>query len=554
MLSIDDWRKYFPFNDIRKEQEESINFILNSFLIDNKKYCLCELGTGTGKSAIAITVSRYMQANNPATTGSWFLTTQKILQDQYIKDFGTGSRPIKTIKSSNSYVCNLFDLSDVKMSCAEVTKLKKTHSFFKKMYCHCDESCRYKKEKQQFLDSLNSLTNYSYFFVSSSNEFSLFTPRNLLILDECHTIEEQLSKHIETVVNENFSKNRLNCSVPKSITNIDKAILWIKKKYIPAVDAKRNILKTHIKECKKTNANQSDGSAIAEITKLIKQFELISSHLTKIKNFVLQYEPENWVLNIDIVPGKNNKSHRRFVFKPIDVSSYATNKLFNYGKHVLLLSATIIDKNSYCESLGISQGSYSYKRIDSPFDVTNRPIHILSIGSMSRRNLDETLPRLKEAVELLLSSHLKEKGIIHCTNYKIAKFLFENINSPRLLIHDSFNREATITKHCQSVEPTVLLSPSMTEGLDLSGDKSRFQIICKIPFPYLGDKVVKQKMKNNNSWYDSKTIKTIIQAVGRSVRNVDDYATTYVLDSDWNYFYDRSQHMFPKDFIDSIQK
>ena len=30
----------------------------------------------------------------------------------------------------------------------------------------------------------------------------------------------------------------------------------------------------------------------------------------------------------------------------------------------------------------------------------------------------------------------------------------------------------------------------MAEGVDLKGDSSRFQIICKIPYPYLGDKLV----------------------------------------------------------------
>ena len=35
----------------------------------------------------------------------------------------------------------------------------------------------------------------------------------------------------------------------------------------------------------------------------------------------------------------------------------------------------------------------------------------------------------------------------------------------------------------------------MQEGVDLKGDCSRFQVICKIPYPYLGDKWVKARMK-----------------------------------------------------------
>ena len=62
-ISIDLWRKYFPFNKVRPEQEKAINFAINSFVNEKKKYVILELGTGVGKSATGITISRYMEAN-----------------------------------------------------------------------------------------------------------------------------------------------------------------------------------------------------------------------------------------------------------------------------------------------------------------------------------------------------------------------------------------------------------------------------------------------------------------------------------------------------------
>ena len=64
MITIDDWRGHFPFSEVRKEQESAINFILNSFIGDDKRFVICEAGTGTGKSAIGLTVARYLTANN----------------------------------------------------------------------------------------------------------------------------------------------------------------------------------------------------------------------------------------------------------------------------------------------------------------------------------------------------------------------------------------------------------------------------------------------------------------------------------------------------------
>jgi len=93
----------------------------------------------------------------------------------------------------------------------------------------------------------------------------------------------------------------------------------------------------------------------------------------------------------------------------------------------------------------------------------------------------------------------------------------------------------------------------MTEGIDLHGDNGRFQIICKVPFPYLGDKLVRKRMNKWKWWYPLQTAKTIVQAVGRSVRSDDDHAVTYILDSDWQRFYSINKSLFPANFRESLQ-
>ena len=51
------WRQFFPFKTPRPEQVQAIEFALSSFA--TKKYVILEMPTGTGKSAVAVTLSRY---------------------------------------------------------------------------------------------------------------------------------------------------------------------------------------------------------------------------------------------------------------------------------------------------------------------------------------------------------------------------------------------------------------------------------------------------------------------------------------------------------------
>ena len=88
----------------------------------------------------------------------------------------------------------------------------------------------------------------------------------------------------------------------------------------------------------------------------------------------------------------------------------------------------------------------------------------------------------------------------------------------------------------------------MTEGVDLKGEISRFQIICKVPYPFLGDKLVRKRMNRWDWWYPLQTAKTVVQSVGRSVRSNEDHAVSYILDANWSGFYAKNKSFFPEDF------
>jgi Rad3-related DNA helicase len=540
-----DYLKYFPFSKIRNEQKKAIEFAIDSFE-NGKRTVILELGTGVGKSATGITIARYMEmhgntikndAGDPLT-GAYIVTTQKILQEQYLKDFGTQTSKnlVKSIKSSNNYTCSFY--SD--QSCAEskriLTKLGKqlNGTEFQK---HCKQQCKYSIEKQEFIDSPLAVTNFPYLLAESTYSGKLET-RGMLVVDEAHNIETELGKFIEVTFSEKFSKDILKCKPPKSESQ--SAIFeWIRTSY-------RKSAKKYISDIEKSLVKLSGD--VEGYGMFSKQHEMLEKHLSKLDQFIESYKPDNWAMNIVVPAFENKKAGKKYEFKPIDISQYSNDYFFKLGGRVLLMSATIVDKDIFCQSIGLKSDDVSYLSIPSPFPVKNRPIHFLSVGSMSKNNIDFTLPKIAEVIRMLLEKHAKEKGIIHCTNYKVAKYIQENVLNDRLMIHDSLNREEVLKKHLQSVEPTVLLSPSMTEGVDLYDDLSRFQIICKIPFPYLGDLVVKKRMEKNKFWYPYMTAKSVIQSLGRSIRNESDYAVSYILDTDWERFYKNNNRMFPKEF------
>jgi ATP-dependent DNA helicase DinG len=541
-ITEQDWLHLFPMTTPRPEQVKVINHVLNEFVNGDKKFAVLECGTGTGKSAIGVTIARFLNERFPATPdfkpGAYFLTTQKVLQEQYVSDFG---RTMRSLKSSSNYSCNFYP----KQSCEESRKSLKVEPKGSKFFNACTFNCKYRKAKEDFLASAESITNFSYFLIESAFSKEL-QPRNVLVIDESHNTNDELSKFIEVSVSEKFSTQVLKVDFCESDSQ-EKVVTWIREVYAPKLSSHLAHVKSVLEKFQSDSVG--DKKSILEMLGVVKQVELLQSHLTKINTFLEVYDPENWIMNN--IPAEG-RAMRKAEFKVIDVSPFSQQYLFSLGQFVVMMSATILGKETFCEMLGIPQEKVAFISIPSPFPIENRPIFFTPIGKMSKEKIDETLPKIAEAVRVILESHPKEKGIIHCHTYKIAQYLKKHVKSRRLMVHDSTNRDEILRKHISSTSPTVLLSPSMTEGVDLRDDASRFQVICKIPYPYLGDKICRKRMKKWTWWYPRETAKTIVQALGRSIRSADDHAISYILDEDWEHFYRKNSTIFPLEIRDAI--
>ncbi len=533
-----EWQKYFPYDKPRKEQVLAINEILKAFS-EGKRYFALEAGTGVGKSAIAVTVSK-MLSESPEIegyqNGGLFVTTQKLLQDQYEKDFL--SFKMKSIKSASNYKCKYKKFNTCADSHSELRMEEKGSRFWNV----CNFNCVYRQAKQEFVESKLSVTNFPY-LLTECNYSKKTKPRKLLIIDEAHNVETELSKFIEISVNERFAKQSLKLDIP-NITTQKQAVDWIRDVYYPK-------LSSHMKHVEKTlEKYEKLKEKLEKFVSLQRQIQMMEGHHRKIKDFLKHHTDENWVFE---VLHSDIKGLRKLSFKPIDVSQFANQYLFRMGYHILFMSATLIQTDKFLKMVGVDEKESCQLSIPSPFPTKNRPILFVPMGKMTHKEIDKTLPVLADAVRKILHEHKDQKGIIHTHSYKIANYLNNRIKSRRLLIPNSDNRDEILKKHINGKKPTVLISPSMTEGVDLHGDASRFQIVCKVPYPYLGDKLVKKRMNKWNWWYPFQTAKTIIQSVGRSVRSKNDTAVTYILDLDWERFYSRNKNLFPNDFHDCLK-
>lgn len=547
-VTANDWLHLFPMQSPRQEQIDAINHVLTEIVTSGKRYAVLDLAPGVGKSAVGLTIARFLETQNfPSldeqkadyTPGAYFLTTQKILQEQYVNDFG---QTMRSLKSSSNYSCNFYP----KQSCEESHKALKVEPKGSKFSNACNFNCTYRKAKEDFLAARESITNFSYFMTEAAYSGKI-TPRKTLVVDEAHNICDELSRFVEVLVSEHFCTKTLKLDFFAGKEGAqNSAVKWIRETYYPQLV----LHLAHIEDMLKKFLGQNS-EKLQEILGFNRQIELLRSHKSKLETFLAIYSEDNWVFNI--LPS-DGRTMRKLEFKPIDVSPFAQRYLFSFGRIVVMMSATILGKETFCESLGLPLDQVSFISIPSPFPIENRPLYFTPVGKMNKDNIDTTLPNLAKAVKAIIDEHKDEKGVIHCHTFAIAKYLKMHIRSKRLLIHDSTDREEILRKHMTSTEPTVLLSPSMTEGVDLKGDASRFQILCKVPYPYLGDKLCKKRMKKWTWWYPKQTVKTIVQALGRSVRSMDDHAVSYILDEDWEVFYNRNAAMFPADIHLTLKK
>ncbi|NYB52663.1 MAG: ATP-dependent DNA helicase [Methanobacteriaceae archaeon] len=524
----------FPFESPREGQLEIIAEIRDAIEL-GYSHIILEAGTGTGKSGVATTLARIYQ---PA----YILTMTKQLQAQYAAEFG-----YPLVKGRGNFLCQNegLEVSCDMGTCQTVPSTQKfvcdygiskspfdgqmhafQDAFGSPIYFRSSDRCRYWDQKAQAVESSITLMNYDYALLEL-NYVKHFGKRNLMVLDEAHNLEDKLMRRLEVNLYNRRLEREIKKTIPPSMMSLkdpEEWILFVESLY----DDYQNI------DLKKIPKNKADR---------INRTKMNLSELSR----NLENNPDNWV--VDTSPGGVS-------FKPLRIHTYANDRLFNHADIRLFMSATILDQDLFCQWLGIEPEETYQLKIKSVFPPSSRPVHLKLVGNMSHRLIKRTAPKTLPVLEKIIAHHKYEKGLIHTHNYKCQQYIIKNLKNPRLMSHNPKNREHVLGKFEVSKEPMVLVSPSMSEGVDLPYEKCQFQVIYKIPFPYLGDPQINQRKQQDPSWYAYKTIMTLLQAYGRGMRAEDDYCETYILDGNFRMLL-RSplyRKLVPSFFKDAIQR
>lgn len=535
----------------RKEQKDAIDFIDSEYKSNPlNKFFLLNLPVGVGKSYLALMIANWYRKNVDRVSKVDIITNSKILQNQYADTFES----ISDLKGKENYDCDQYACSCAQGS--EFNRLNKTSC----------EYCPYSSARDGYMSGGISLTNFYLYIL-----YAIYNPKvmeargaKVLIIDECHNFDDVMSDFITIKITENivkrysFTREYEIIKQLKSINTISQYVTFLSylhKEVLDTIESMesgissktRNVTqdKRDLKISKLLKTKNTDVKLMQLATDL-KQLQL------KIEVFLKEYKdnPNNWILESSY----NEKlKQRELSLEPIWAYDYLDKYVFSHYDMVFLMSGTILDKSLFCQLNGLDVSKAVYYSIPSPFNVKNRPIIYMPLGKMSYTNKTETFKRYIPYIKKLLEKYKGKKGIIHTNSFELSNWIKDSIKDPRLIFHDSTNKDEMLELHLRSEEPTVIVSPSMATGVSFDNDAARFQIIAKVPYPSLASQKNKLRQKNNPDWYSWKTVSGLVQMSGRPVRSNLDYADTIILDGSFGDVIKHSSQFIP-DWIQNAIK
>jgi hypothetical protein len=217
-------------------------------------------------------------------------------------------------------------------------------------------------------------------------------------------------------------------------------------------------------------------------------------------------------------------------------------------KRLVLASATFDEEDLI--DLGLEGRRIRFVDSDSPIPPSRRPVMYRPAASLTREGLAAgAADDLAAALKLLAHKH-PDRGLVHAT-YGLAAQLVGKGLGDRFLFHRPDNK-AQVFDLWQRSKDKILVGSGLTEGIDLFGDKARWQAVSKIVYPDQSNPAVYAKAKSRPRWYMWCAVRELLQATGRVCRGPDDFGVTYILDASFERLYNKNTSLFPSWFKQSL--
>lgn len=551
--------KFDPRKTPRNGQKEFIRRGVEAFKA-GKKFLVGALPTGVGKSDVAKAFGDVVADD----CGAYMITPQKALQDQYERDFPAPQ--MELLKGRSNYACT-HPMATPGMDAGHAV----CHAQKKGILRDCVKSsgwdeetggsilaaaaklslppeahlCPYWKQLQKCNDSAFTLFNFSSFLFQ--RRIGRFQKRSILIVDEGHRIEEEILKYV-TLELTDWALSILNLKIDRQLASSDQLVDWLREmEVVSKIERALGVL-------------DEDGDSTDEELREVEK-DALKELNDKIALFLKYLEREEWIIET-VQYESRGEPRTKIVGRPLYAKNFAKDLLFAHADRVIVLSATILNVELWAANLGIPTTDLEYVEVPLDFPASDRPIHLEFCGNMSKKYLtakenpkDPTAPKFIRKVEQILERHNGQRGIIHSHSNDISRLLRDSVRSPRFLFQDDFrgDKKEMLVAHGKRTD-SVIVAPAMHEGFDFKGDLARFQIIAKIPWPSLGDKLIKERAFRDDAYYGWLTALKMVQSYGRICRFNGDWGYTYIVDSGFQFYFSKHGHMLPTWFKEALNR
>lgn len=528
----------FPFSEYRDYQREILTEAKRAlFQTPGIDTVVIDAPTGIGKSPINVSLARMADT-------SFYTTPQKKLRRQLEQD--TDLQPYYSVMRARSdYTCDWASTVEEVVSCKECPVTNDPDSSCR------EKQCDYWTAKEAAMADDTAVLTFSYLIVDNALQTFTeiesdrgdvygsetiqvsFADRELLIVDEAHALEEQVaSLHAGFTISE-------QTPIPEEIydsfiSNYQRDVEDSEADYTSGdevEDAVRRLFEEISENIRGLQANplkqENFQGDLQELEGLRARLEFFLSQVE---------EGHEWVVS----PANIEEKAPSIKFQPIRVDSFLQQFVWSRAEKQILSTATMPFRDQpdrWLLRLGLDPNRARVISKPMPFPPENRPIHTRGmIGPFTGGRIKKNWGEVIDTLGLIAENHLGEKGLIHTVSYRRAANLYEHF-SDNAIVHKQDGRpDEAYIREWQDSDCDMLFTPSMMEGVDLPGEKCRWQVLVKVPYPSLADARTKYLLKElgEEDWYNAVTLRQMIQAVGRGVRNKTDKCDFYVLDESWN--------------------
>lgn len=481
-------------SEIRDHQMHAVQEILDAYARGVDMVVL-DAPTGSGKTLIGELVRLGLRARVEAggsTTGvvpaahGLYICHGKSLQHQFVRDFdapvlmGRANYPTVMTDELTAEDCE-------GQGCP---------------WCPTLSACPYQMAKDAAIRGNPAVLNTAY-FLSEANGPGRMSGRELVVVDECDTLEGELGRWAEFRVSAGQAA-AFGLDLPR------KAARWP-----TIVDFLRRYQRA-VREAVRRETNP-------------KKVRRYTARVNKISAMFLRGDVAEWVRIYEDGGGAPP-----LVLKPVMVNDIADRFLWRHASRWLLMSATVVGAEQMLEDLGWTR-DYEVVHVPSSFPPENRPVYPLPLADMSRKGKERgEWERCARGVRLVLEHHPDERVLVHTVSYQLADLIVRACDDMRerlVTYRSAGERDEALGRYSQ-MGNGVLIAPSMDRGVDLPDDLCRVMVVAKLPMPYLGDQQVSARLRADGGdlWYTLSTIRSLVQMTGRGVRHAEDKAITYILD------------------------